>query len=336
MTKKPFGVFICRCSPFHNGHASVIQAALEKVERLIIVIGSANQPRTIKNPWDTEERIQMISEALKPIEADFVALSDRPYANTIWLSDLQYKVGEITNYADDKDIGLIVCKTDITSNYLDEIPQWEALCFNIKAPIHATQIRERYFTYDKAYKEFLHPNVIAYLEEFRKTDDFKLLKEEFDFITDYKGQWLGAPFSPLFVCSDVVCVRSGHVLLVRRKHSPGKGLWALPGGHLAQQEFIIDGAIRELKEETSIGLSTAELKKAITENKVFDAPSRSLRGRTISHAFLCNLGSGKLDRVQPADDAAECKWVSVDEALSMEEVMFEDHYSILRFFINRA
>ena len=278
----------------------------------------------------------MISAAIPSHTPKYIYLSDRPYAETIWLSDLQYKVAQATGFAEDSDIALVACKTDSSSAYLDEIVQWEALRFNLSVPVHATQIREKYFTYDVGYKEFLAPAVVDHLEAFRKTDDFKTLKDEFDFISDYKAEWVGAPHIPVFVCTDVVCIRSGHVLLVRRKHSPGKGLWAFPGGFLGQNELVIDSAIRELKEETSIALTKSELKKAITESRVFDSVGRSLRGRTISHAYCINLGSGKLDRIRANDDAIDTRWFPVDEALSMEEEMFEDHHAILQFFINRA
>ncbi len=247
-----------------------------------------------------------------------------------------YKVAEATDYADDNDIGLIVCKTDNSSNYLDEIPQWDPLIYNVKAPVHAAQIRDKFFTYDNGYKEFLHPKVIEYLEGFYKSDDFHHLKGEYDFISAYRNEWVGAPYPPTFVCADAVCLRSGHVLLVKRKSSPGKGLWAIPGGFVQQDELIVDAAIRELKEETSLPGERANLKKLITESRVFDSPNRSLRGRTISHAYCFNLGSGKLDKVKANDDAINVRWFPVDEALSMEEGLFEDHHSILQFFISRA
>jgi bifunctional NMN adenylyltransferase/nudix hydrolase len=334
--KKRFGVFVGRMSPIHLGHEEVLKATLKDVEKLIIVIGSANQPRTIKNPWDAEERAQMISKALEPVQASYVYLSDRPYAETIWLSDLQNKVAQITDYAEDTDIGLVVCKTDISSSYLDGIPQWEHLCYNLKVPVHATQIREKFFTYDVGYKEYLHLKVVEYMEAFYKTEDFKQLKNEFDFIANYKNEWVGSPYPPTFVCSDVVCIRSGHVLLVKRKHSPGKGLWALPGGFVGQDELIVDAAIRELQEETSITQSAVKLKSSIVETKVFDSPGRSLRGRTISHAFSIKLDNGKLDKVKAADDAADCKWFPMDEARSMEEELFEDHHAILTYFASRT
>lgn len=53
-----------------------------------------------------------------------------------------------------------------------------------------------------------------------------------------------------FVTVDSIVLKSGHVLLVRRKSAPGKNLFAFPGGYLQQNESLVDCAIRELREET--------------------------------------------------------------------------------------
>ena len=57
-------VFIGRFEPFHNGHAAVARAALAKANKLIVLIGSADTPRTIKNPFTVAERAVMIQAAL--------------------------------------------------------------------------------------------------------------------------------------------------------------------------------------------------------------------------------------------------------------------------------
>jgi nicotinamide-nucleotide adenylyltransferase len=57
------GLFIGRFQPFHKGHAAIVESALEQVESLIVVIGSAECSHTPDNPFTAGERIQMILHA---------------------------------------------------------------------------------------------------------------------------------------------------------------------------------------------------------------------------------------------------------------------------------
>ena len=44
-------VFILRAQPFHFGHQSVIRRALEQARHVVLLLGSALQPRTPMNPF---------------------------------------------------------------------------------------------------------------------------------------------------------------------------------------------------------------------------------------------------------------------------------------------
>jgi bifunctional NMN adenylyltransferase/nudix hydrolase len=151
-------------------------------------------------------------------------------------------------------------------------------------------------------------------------------------VKKYKEAWKAAPFPPTFMTVDAVVVQSGHILLVKRGDMPGKGLWALPGGFLNQEETMLDGAIRELKEETKIKVPVPVLKGSIKESKTFDAPNRSSRGRTITQAFLIDLGVGELPKVKGSDDAEKAFWVPFNQV--KQEKMFEDHHAIIDYFLN--
>jgi bifunctional NMN adenylyltransferase/nudix hydrolase len=104
---------------------------------------------------------------------------------------------------------------------------------------------------------------------------------------------------------------------------------------LNQKEFIETAALRELREETVIKVSKEELKKLIKEVHVFDAPDRSLRGRTITHAYLIDLGTGPLPQVKGSDDADKAWWEPLNSAMGREEEFFEDHWHIMNFFLGR-
>ena len=152
-------------------------------------------------------------------------------------------------------------------------------------------------------------------------------------VKKYKEAWKAAPFPPTFMTVDAVVVQSGHILLVKRGDMPGKGLWALPGGFLNQGETMLDGAIRELKEETKIKIPVPVLKGSIKDSKTFDAPNRSQRGRTITQAFYIDLGfAEELPKVKGSDDAEKAFWVPFNQV--KQELMFEDHWHIIDHFVN--
>ena len=135
---------------------------------------------------------------------------------------------------------------------------------------------------------------------------------------------------------DIYCSPLVVILLVKRRMAPGKGLWALPGGFLGANERLEDSMLRELEEETRIKVSKDLLRASIKGNHVFDHPARSTRGRTITHAYLIVLNELKNPRVRGSDDAERAKWVPISEFYGMSEEMFEDHYSIGSYMINRA
>ncbi len=98
------------------------------------------------------------------------------------------------------------------------------------------------------------------------------------------------------------------VALVRRGNHPDLGRYALPGGFLNMDETSLEGAARELEEET--GVTGVALRRF----GVFDALDRDPRTRviTIGHLGLAPMGS-----LQPkgGDDAAEAGLFTVDVAL---------------------
>lgn len=332
-----FAIFIGRFSPFHLGHYEILKQALEKANKVVIVLGSHNRARNIKNPWSTQERVDMIKASLSSTEIDkviFVGIKDYLYNDDLWIVDMQNKIAEATN--DSEDVALVGYASDASSYYLRLFPKWKYYSCPTKYEFHASKVRHYLFTLDNAFTKCVPSAVGDKLCNWLGTDQFKTLKEEFDFLAEYKEKWRGAPFPPTFCTVDTCVIKSGHILLVRRKGKLGKGLLALPGGFLNQDENIITAAIRELKEETAIQLSKDELTNSVVDQHVFDYPGRSLRGRTLTFAFKLNLGSGPLDKVKGSDDADKAFWLPLNEALQREEEFFEDHFFIIQHFLNQG
>jgi bifunctional NMN adenylyltransferase/nudix hydrolase len=347
--KKQFDylVFIGRIQPLHIGHEEVIKRALELATQVVILVGSSNQPRTIKNPFTYVEREKMILDTLfesspsrmQQSHVLIAPLQDQKYNDQAWAASVQKTVEQELVKANgwtDRPLrgGIIGHSKDESSYYLQLFPQWEVVEHAINEVVHATDIRDIYFESNLRYLSGIVPKtVFEFLTAFSKKTEYSDLVAEQVFIKKYKKSWEAAPYAPTFVTSDAVAVQSGHVLLIKRKASPGKGLYALPGGFVNQTERIEDGMIRELREETKIKVPAPVLRGSIKASKVFDHPNRSLRGRTITQAFYIELPSGKLPVVKGGDDAADAKWILLSHV--REEEMFEDHFSIIQEFLGK-
>lgn len=329
-----FCIFIGRFSPLHNAHRAILDKAFSISKNVIIIIGSASSPRTVRNPWSAAERINMITATLSDNEKDrtsLLTISDYTYNDNLWFSTLQQKISDITNGSNN--IAIIGFESDESSAYLKSFPQYTYISCPTSHKFHATNIRDLYFSYDVNYKEMVPANVSMFLDTFTSTDAFSYLKKEKDYVDSYKESWRGAPFPPIFVTVDTLVVKSGHILVVERGHNPGKGLLALPGGFVNQKEKLQDAALRELKEETGIKISIPDLRKSIVDSKVFDDPMRSSRGRVLSHSFFIDLGTGALPKVKGNDDARDAYWLPLSDFQNMEEKFFEDHFHIIRNMI---
>lgn len=333
-------VLIGRFQMFHNGHQQVVNTARELADNVIVVVGSAHQPRTIKNPWTYLERAGMIFDACQTSDAPnneivTVAVRDQLYNDQQWVSNVQAEVNEVFRKRGltGEGTAIIGHPKDESSYYLKMFPQWERVEHGMNDIIHATDLRELYFEgMNLKFLQSLVPSsVYKFLEKFKKTEAYDVLVQEYKFIKKYKSQWVNSPYPPIFVTTDAIVVQSGHVLLVQRKASPGMGQWALPGGFIKESERLEDSMIRELREETRLRVPVPVLKGNIKAQRTFDHPNRSLRGRTITHAYLIELPSGELPAIRSGSDAKKVQWIPISEVDS--NVMFEDHFDVLHYFL---
>lgn len=326
-----FLVFIGRFQPFHMGHKSVIDEALKRANHVIILIGSANLPRSLRNPFSVEERSSMIKQSFSDEEAQrihCVGLDDALYNDTRWLQYVQRAVKSITGDLS-ADIGLIGHSKDSSSYYLSLFPNWASVSVENYRNLSATPIREGFLLGATPTPERTPDATRHVLENFKRTQTYQKLHEEAWFIDRYKKQWENTPYPPTFMTVDAVVVQSGHILLVERRSLPGQGLFALPGGFVNPKEPLIDACIRELIEETSLNVPEAVLRGSLHSQHTFDDPYRSARGRTITQAFYFKLKEDTkgLPNVLGGDDAKRAFWLPLAELDS--RYLFEDHYAII-------
>lgn len=359
MAQKDVTVFVGRFSPFHNGHSHVLRRALETSKLVIVLIGSSGQARSLKNPFTFNERYQMIDNWCASQDGAFGALRilpirDYPYNDALWIRQVQRVVKTAMQHSGGlKDIYITGSDRDDSTWYLKAFPQWKQDLvepFRLEQDVSATQIRKWLFggfevdlEMQGQMAKMVPRTTLQYLDSFSRTEEYSALCKEYAFIKRYTESWSKAPYAPTFVTVDAVVVQSGHVLVVKRGAEPGKGLWALPGGFVNQQEKLRSAAIRELVEETGIRLAEGKKAKELTEqilngsireSETFDKPDRDLRGRTITTAFFFRLDDTKpLPKVKGMDDAADAFWIPINDALENTDKWYADHHAILETLI---
>jgi bifunctional NMN adenylyltransferase/nudix hydrolase len=337
---------IGRFQPFHLGHKRIIESALGQSRHVIVLVGSPNVARSFRNPFTHEERIGMIRSVFpdesKSARLIVMAIDDHLYNETAWIAEVKRAVSrgmpQNLHGAREIRIGLAGLNKDSLSYYQKMFPEWEIFdCSGSLGVFNSTKIREAYFRQADAFPRDNCPSqVIEFLDRFRLGPEFQSLLAEADWMRAYRKSWAVAPFPPVFVTVDCLVQQSGHVLLVRRREQPGKGLLALPGGFIKESERLAEAAIRELREETQIsdarGLLSPETLASFNSDsatRVFDAPERSIRGRTITHVFMFQCPERpQLFDVKGGDDAADASWHRLGELDPRQ--FFEDHWFILQ------
>jgi len=318
-------VYIGRFEPPHNGHFATIRKALEQTENLIIFIGSHETCRSLRNPFTTKERLEMLQASLTPEEQKkitFIPIHDSNYNHNEWVKSVKKNAPART--------GIIGHKKDSTSYYLDLFPEWKFVEMPLlEGGLSSTEIRREWFSGALTEKN-VPPAVYSYLKSKENEEWAKNLKEEYRLVEEYKKEWAFAPYPPIFVAGDALVICKEHILLIERGAFPGKGLYAMAGGFLDSNEPIRHCAIRELIEETGIDLSYKELDKSIKDHRVFDDPHREPRGRMISHTFFFDLQVQELPKLKAADDASAAFWFPLKDIDKIRSKFGGDHYRIIK------
>jgi len=117
-------------------------------------------------------------------------------------------------------------------------------------------------------------------------------------------------------CVGAVVRDSGqHLLLVRRAHAPGRGLWSLPGGHVEPGETDEQAVAREVLEETALTVDVGRHLGSVT---------RTAPGGAVFeiHDYACRVVHGT---VQAGGDATDARWCDSLEfaALPLVEGLLE-------------
>lgn len=156
------GLYIGRFQPFHLGHLSIVKRALEKVDHLVIGIGSAQYHDTEENPFSAEERKKIIELSLEEAKIDtekYKIKSIRDiHDNERWPTHVQKTAGKFdVVFVGDNGIvkELFEIHTDIP------IIELEETIF-----VRGTRIR-KLIAEEGSWQKWLSPAAIKYIEEIK-------------------------------------------------------------------------------------------------------------------------------------------------------------------------
>ena len=315
-------VYIGRFQPFHKGHKAIVDLTVKMMkpgDTFTIIIGSADQQETERNPLSASQRKEMLSIELEGYPVTISTINDSPYNYDLWIECLCAKMLGFKSATHDDFLekqedfikgfsNICIVGMENVEEYIDRIIKYYTYAptehFNLginshifseldtQASVHGSSIRTLACSEDRGHlenfysviKDLVDEKVLAYL----KTVNFPLIVyNAYIKGMDY-AELTGCKYNSCFMTVDNIVFDKflDQVLLIKRKDN---GKLAIPGGFAEPYMNMKDNALRELEEETSITakmLKDAFVKIDELEPTLIDAPYRDPRS---SHK--CNFVS---------------------------------------------
>ena len=286
-------VFVGRFQPPHDSHLHSIRVALEAAPRVLVLLGSANLARSVKNPFSAPERARMLCAALRDAGDDVSRVAFRPlpdrFDTALWVQDVQ--AAATRHFGVDAPVALVGHEKDPSTAYLQWFPDWTRVTVPFTPGLNATDLRAALFT-GGVWPPGTPPAVQAWLEAFRQTRPAARLAREWGAVEAARAAL--PPGLPLHE-ERWLHVQGDALWLHVRRDAIGDGLWELPGRALPPGE-----------QPTS------------AKPHVFAHSARSLVAPATAHVHLGSPPNGLPSRP-----------VTLGVALARPRRFFEDHHVIL-------
>ena len=315
-------VYIGRFQPFHKGHKAIVDLTVKMMkpgDTFTIIIGSADQQETERNPLSASQRKEMLLIELEGYPVTISTINDSPYNYDLWIEHLCAKMLGFKSATHDDFLekqedfikgfsNICIVGMENVEEYIDRITKYYTYAptghFNLginshifseldtQTSVHGSSIRALACSEDRghlenfysAIKDLVDEKVLAYL----KTVNFPLIVYNAYIKGINYAASTGCKYNSCFMTVDNIVFDKflDQVLLIKRKDN---GKFAIPGGFAEPYMNMKDNALRELEEETSITakmLKDAFVKIDELEPTLIDAPYRDPRS---SHK--CNFVS---------------------------------------------
>ena len=106
----------------------------------------------------------------------------------------------------------------------------------------------------------------------------------------------------------IVADSQDRLLMIKRGHEPGAGLWSIPGGRIEPGETDAEAVVREMIEETGLTVEVGRL--------IGRVQRPGLNGAVVDiRDYAATVTGGTL---RAGDDAADARWVAPGELASLE------------------
>lgn len=351
-------VYIGRFQPFHKGHKAIVDLTVKMMkpeDTFMIIIGSADQQETERNPLSASQRQEMLSIELEGYPVTISTINDSPYNYDLWIERLCAKMLGFRSATHEDFLekredfmkgfsNICIVGMENVDEYIDHITKYYTYApaehfdlginshifseLDTQTSVHGSSIRafiraddgrcsKRFYS---DIKDFVSEKVLAYL----RTVDFPLIVYNAYINGINYAASTGCKYNSCFVTVDNIVhqLSNNKVLLIKRKDN---GRLAIPGGFAEPYMNMKNNALRELEEETSI--SKDDLKNAgistDVEGTIIDAPYRDPRS-----SYKCNFVSIVYiwqQKILNAEKLLETKAKAGDDAaevvwLSEEEV----------------
>lgn len=200
------GVIIGRFNPVHSEHIrALIAPAVEKYDKVLILLGSSESARDSQNPIPWHVRMELIDAGLEDYfgkeyfnkhmypNITYAPLKDYDYSkiqDARWQFEVQKLVAEVPRNhfcIKDYEVTILGSTKDDSTYYVKNFPQWNHEYIQNATELSATAVRKLW--YERNWEELqmlVFPSVLALLKQMREYEQYEEMAKQYHWLNNYK------------------------------------------------------------------------------------------------------------------------------------------------------